>query len=97
MVEFQRLEQLPHILIQREPAQPLYRPRPGRGAKVQPRLDRQQHADRIKEQTFASVEQISKLRAEFGVVPGRLLVLRLQTLDADQHDTLERMNVNILV
>jgi hypothetical protein len=96
VVNFERLEPLPHIVIQREPEEREIRPRPAFGARVQPRTDRQEHARVVKEQTTLSAEQLSNLRRAFGVVPGRLLILRLDTLDVNERETLERMHVNIV-
>jgi hypothetical protein len=88
MVSFERLELLPHLVIQREPDQREIRPRPGRGPTAQPRPDRKDHAEYMKQQTTVSAEQLSTLRALFGIIPGRLLVLRLESLDVNQIETL---------
>ena len=96
MVNFERIEPLPHIVIQREPQQALIRPR-GRGpSSIQPRSNRREHADRMKDQTAASAAELARLRASFGVAPDRFLVLRLETLDGEQRDTLERLNVTVV-
>ena len=96
MVNFERIEPLPHIAIQREPQQASIRPR-GRGpSRIQPRSNRREHADRMKDQTAASAAELARLRASFGVAPDRFLVLRLETLDGEQRDTLERLNVTVV-
>ena len=96
MVNFERIEPLPHIAIQREPQQALIRPR-GRGpSRIQPRSNRREHADRMKDQTAASAAELARLRASFGVAPDKFLVLRLETLDGEQRDTLERLNVTVV-
>ena len=96
MVNFERIEPLPHIAIQREPQQALIRPH-GRGpSRIQPRSNRREHADRMKDQTAASAAELARLRESFGVAPDRFLVLRLETLDGEQRDTLERLNVTVV-
>ncbi len=84
MVNFQRIEPLPHIVIEREPEEQAYRPRQARGPSIQPRTNRKEHSESIKQQTTTSVEKLSELRKSFGVIPGRLLVLRLVSFDVDQ-------------
>ena len=96
MVNFERIEPLPHIAIQREPPQELVRPRGRGGSRVQPRLNRREHAERMKNQTAASAAELTRLRASFGVAPDRFLVLRLETLDGEQRQTLERLNVAVV-
>ena len=96
MVSFRHFEPLPHIVIQREPEEHEFRPRRAVGQKIQPRTDRREHAEHMKQQTTVSAEQLARLRAAFGVVPGRLLILRVETLDVDQREALERMNVNVV-
>ena len=96
MVSFERLEPLPHLVIQREPDQREIRPRPGRGPNAQPRSDRKDHAEHMKQQTAVSADQLAALRASFGIIPGRLLVLRLESLDVNQIETLERLNLNVV-
>ena len=96
MVNFERLEPLPHIVLQREPTQAEIRPRHPHGQSVNPRTDRREHAERLREQTTVSSAELARLRASFGVVPGRLLVLRLEILDADQRETLERLNITVV-
>lgn len=96
MVNFERIEPLPHIVIQREPRQELIRPR-GRGpSRIQPRSNRREHAERMKDQTAASAAELARLRASFGVAADRFLVLRLETLDGEQRETLERLNVAVV-
>ena len=96
MVNFERIEPLPHIVIQREPRQELIRPR-GRGSSgIQPRLNRREHAERMKEQTAASSAELAMLRASFGVAPDRFLVLCLETLDGGQREILERLKVAVV-
>jgi hypothetical protein len=68
----------------------------GRGPKVQPRTNRQEHAERMKQQIRVSAERLARLRASFGVVPGRLLILRMESLDVSQRETLEAMNVTVV-
>ena len=96
MVNFERLEPLPHIVIQREPRQPLLRPRGRGGSRIQPRPNRREHAERMKDQTAASAGELARLRASFGVAPDRFLVLRLETLDGGQRETLERLHVAVV-
>ena len=96
MVNFERIEPLPHIVIQREPQQAEVRPRGRGGSRVKPRSNRRQHAEHMKGQTSVSVDELAGLRALFGVIPDRLLVLRLVTLDANQRETLERLNINVV-
>ena len=96
MVNFERFEPLPHIIIEREPQQPLVRPRGQGGSRIPPRPNRREHAERMKEQTIASAEELARLRASFGVAPDRLLVLRLETLDGGQRETLERLGVVVV-
>ena len=50
----------------------------------------------MKDQTVASAEELARLRASFGLAPDRFLVLRLETLDSGQRETLERLNVAIV-
>ena len=96
MVNFERTEPLPHIVIQREPQQGLIRPRGRGGSRIQPRSNRREHAERMKGQTAASAAELERLRASFGVAPDRFLVLRLETLDGEQRETLERLNIAVV-
>lgn len=96
MVNFERIEPLPHIAIQREPRQATVRPRGRGGSRIQPRPNRREHAERMKDQTAASAAELARLRASFGVAPDRFLVLRLETLDGGQRETLERLNVAVV-
>ena len=96
MVNFERIEPLPHIAIQREPRQEQIRPRRGFLPTVQPRSNRRDHAERLKDQTAASAGELARLRASFGVAPDRFLVLRLDTLSGEQRETLERLNVAVV-
>ena len=96
MVNFERIEPLPHIAIQREPQQALIRPRRRGPSRIQPRSNRREHADRMKDQTAVSAAELARLRASFGVAPDRFLVLRLEALDGEQRETLERLNVAVV-
>ena len=96
MVNFERIEPLPHIVIQREPRQELIRPRRRGPSRIQPRANRREHAERMKDQTAASAAELAMLRASLGVAPDRFLVLRLETLDGEQRATLERLNVTVV-
>ncbi len=97
MFNFQRIEPLPHIAIEREPDERPIRFRPFPGApKVHPRDNRQEHADTMKQQTQTSTEELSRLRATFGIDPRLLLVLRLESLDVDQQEVIEKLGVTIL-
>ena len=96
MVRFEQLEPLPHILLQREPEQRGIRPRRPYGPRATPRPNRREHAELMRQQTAVSARQLARLRALFGVVPGRLLVLRLESLDVNQRETLERLNISVV-
>ena len=96
MVNFERLEPLSHIVIQREPQEERIRGRQRGPSGVQPRSNRREHADRMKSQTAASAAELARLRESFGVAPDRFLVLRLDSLDGGQRDTLDRLNVAIV-
>lgn len=96
MVNFERIEPLPHIVIQREPKQELIRPRGRGGSRIQPRPNRHEHAERMKNQTSASAAELEKLRTSFGLAPDRFLVLRLETIDGEQRETLERLNIAVV-
>ncbi len=96
MVNFELFEPLPHIVIQRDPPQASLRPRRGGGSRIQPRPNRREHAERMKDQTVASAQELARVRASFGVAPDRFLVLRLETLDGGQRETLERLNVAVV-
>ena len=96
MVIFERIEPLPHIVIQREARQELIRPRGRGGSFLQPRMNRREHADRMKDQTAASTAALAGLRTSFGVAPDRFLVLRLESLDGGQRETLERLKVSVV-
>src|SRR3990172_6160738 len=96
MVDFKRLEPLPHIEIQREPDQRQIRPRSFRPGRPPERADRQEHGERLKQQTLAAVEELAKVRASLGIDPVRLLVLRFETLDAYQRETLDRLGVAVV-
>ena len=86
-----------HIVFQREPTQPAVRPRRFPGLPIQRRPDRREHAEQLKRQTDASAAKLERLRTSLGVVPGRLMVLRLDTIDVNQRDTLEeRFNVSVV-
>ena len=96
MVNFKRIEPLPHIVIQREPQQSSIRPRRRGPSGIQPRSNRREHAERMKDQTAASTAELARLRESFGVAPDRFLVLRLETLDSEQRDTLNRLDVSVI-
>ena len=96
MVSFQRIEPLPHIVIQREPSQELIRPGRRAPSQIQPRSNRREHAERMKDQTAASAAELARLRESFGMAPDRFLVLRLESLDGGQRETLERLNVTVV-
>jgi len=97
MFNFQRIEPLPHIPIEREPDERPIRFRPFPGApKVQPRDNRPEHAETMKNQTQASTEELVKIRARFGIDPKLLLVLRLESLDVDQREAIDRLGVTVL-
>ena len=96
MANLERIEPLPHIVIQREPTQPSIRPRGRGGSHIQPRPNRREHAARMKDQTTVSAIQLARLRESFGVAPDRFLVLRLETLDGEQREALERMNITVV-
>lgn len=95
MATFQRIDLLPHIIVQREPDNPRIRPRQPQN-RVNPRPDRFLHAQAMKEQTVAATQELEKLRRTFGVDPSRLLVLRLEVLDVNQREALERFGINIV-
>ena len=95
MANFKRIEPLPHIVIEREPPQESFRTRRGRPG-IRPRSNRREHAERIKDQTAASASKLARLRESFGVSPDRFLVLRLETLDSDQRDALDRLDVAVV-
>lgn len=96
MANFERLESLPHVVLQREPELFEIRPRNAFPPRVVERSNRPQHAGRLKKETAASATKIERLRAQFGVDPHRLLVLRLEVLDVSQRETLERLNVSVV-
>ena len=96
MVSFERIEPLPHIIIQREPQQAEIRPRRYPGNRIQPRPNRRQHAERMKEQTTVSAAELARIRASLGVAPDRFLVLRLETLDVNQREALERLDISVV-
>ncbi len=96
MASFKRLDPLPHIVIQREPQQASIRSRSRGPSRIQPRSNRREHAERMKDQTVASAAELARLRASFGVAPDRFVVLRLETLDGEQRETLERLNVAVV-
>ena len=97
MVEFQRIEQLPHIEIQREPEESSVRARqPFPGPKPQPRVNRQQHSSSLRQATRAASDELSRLRASYGINPGTLKVLRLDVLDVDQRQAMERLGIAIV-
>lgn len=96
MANLERFEPLPHIVIHREPHQAPIRPRRHGPSGIQPRPNRREHADRMKDQTTASARELARLRESFGVAPDRFLVLRLETLDREQRDTLDRLNVSVV-
>ena len=96
MVSFERIEPLPHIIIQREPQQAEIRPRRYPGNRIQPRSNRRQHAERMKEQTTVSAAELARIRASLGVAADRFLVLRLETLDVNQREALERLDISVV-
>ena len=96
MAQFERLKSLPHIVIQREPERHAYRPRNAFPTRIVPRPDRRKHAQKMKEETTSSVAEIERLRVQLGIVPNRLLVLRLDVLDVNQREVLERLRVNVV-
>ena len=96
MVNFERIEPLPHIVIRREPQQASIRSRGRGGVRIQPRSNRREHSDRMKDQTATSTAELARLRASLGVAPDRFLVLRLESLGGAQRETLERLNVAVV-
>ncbi len=96
MVEFQRIEPLPHIEILREPEESSVRPRPFPGPRPQPRSNRQQHSSRLRQETRAASDELGRLRASYGIDPGTLKVLRLDVLDVDQRQAMERLGIAIV-
>ena len=96
MLLFERFEPLPHISIDREPYAAEIRPRVFPRPRVQPRTDRRQHGEDLRRQTIGIAEQVSRRRSDLGVEPHRFLVLRLETLDVDQREAIERMNVDVV-
>lgn len=95
MANLERIEPLPHLVLQREPENPITRTRRP-NVRVLPRSNRILHSTRMKEQTEAAAQTLRYLRESFGVDPGTLLVLRLEVLDVNQRETLERLGVNIV-
>lgn len=93
MVLFQRIDPLPHIEIQREADQGALRPRPARAAPIRRPDNRQEHGARLKEQTTVASEDIARVRRSLGIDPRRLLVLRFETLDVDQRETLQQLGI----
>ena len=96
MVELQRIEPLPHIEIQREPEERSVRPRPFPGPRPQPRDNRKQHGSRLGRETTAASEELARLRLRYGVDPETLKVLRLDVLDVDQRQAMERLGIAIV-
>ncbi len=95
MVSFERFEPLSHLEVQREPEQAEFRTH-GRPLGVQPRANRREHADRMKELTSSSAAELDRVRESIGVISRRLLVLRLETIDVNLRETLERFNATIV-
>ena len=95
MVSFERFEPLSHLEVQREPEQAEFRTH-GRPPGVQPRPNRREHADRMKELTSSSAAELDRVRESIGVISRRLLVLRLETIDVNLRETLERFNATIV-
>ena len=87
---------MPHIVFQREPENAVIRPRTPPLPRLTPRPNRRQHAKKMKEQTAASAAAVERLRKQFGVSPDRLLVLRLEVLDVNQRNSLERFNAVVV-
>ena len=97
LVEFQRFEPLPHIEIQREPEErrvrppsPFSRPRP------RPRENRNLHGSQLRRDTTAASEELDRFRSRYGVDSGTLKVLRLDVLDVDQRQAMERLGIAIV-
>ena len=96
MVEFQRIEPLPHIEIQREPEESVVRARSFPGPRPQPRENRQQHSSRLRQETTAASAELGRLRSMYGVDPETLKVLRLDVFDVDQRQAMERLGIAIV-
>ncbi len=96
MVTFRRLEPLPHIRLQREPEPAAIRPRSSSIPGVLPRPDRRKHAEHMKKKTTSSTAEVERIREQLGVVPRRLLVLRLEMFDANQREALEQLNISVV-
>ena len=96
MIRFERIERLPHIILQREPKQAEVRSRQNPSSRVKPRSNRQEHAEQMKELTDEAVSRLVEMRRMLGVDPNSLLVLRLETLDVNQRKALERLNISIV-
>lgn len=93
---FRRFETLPHIEIEREPIQREIRPRLARGRSVPVRENRAERGEALKAQTTAAAQQLTSVRTSLGIDPRRLLVLRLETLDADQREAIERLDITVV-
>ena len=96
MVEFQRIEPLPHIEIQREPEESLVRARSFPGPRPRPRENRQQHSSRLRQEATAASAELGRLRSMYGVDPETLKVLRLDVVDVDQRQAMERLGIAIV-
>ena len=96
MIRFERIERLPHLVLQREPERAEIRSRKNPGSRVKPRSNRREHAEKMREQARLSIAELAGIREKLGVDPNRLLVLRLEILDVNQRESLERLNVSIV-
>lgn len=96
MASLIRFEPLPHIFFQRESREAEIRSRKSPIPGVSPRPDRQKHAEDMKKETASSIAESERIRERLGVDPHTLLVLRLEVFDANQRETLEQLNVNVV-
>jgi hypothetical protein len=91
----ERLVQLPHLPIIREPSDAALRKKPGFGS-VAPRQDRAAHGRELRESTQQAIERVKKTRGDLGIDPSKLLVLRLTAFDQAQVEVLERLGISVV-
>ncbi len=97
MFNFERMEPLPHVPVQREPEQERIRPpRMNFFPSVTPRVNRRSHAAQMRDQTVDSVAELTQIRTSLGLDPSNFLVLRLETLDVNQREALNRFGAQIV-
>ena len=87
--------ELDHLRWKRLEIESLLKPR-NPPPSPRPRSDRDQHVQELDSESATVVKTLRESRLRQGIDPNRLLVLRMQFLDATRRDLLAKLGLNIL-